>query len=973
MSQTLQGLVYLHEQGVIHRDIKGANILTTKDGTVKLADFGVATKSNVSEYSVVGTPYWMAPEVIELSGATTASDIWSLGCTVIELLDGQPPYHNLQPMPALFKIVSDDHPPLPEGASPAVRDFLMQCFQKDPNLRVTAEKLLKHSWLANARKTDSILSGQPTKYDEAVKSVQQWNEALKSPEPDSIRRSRPTSLSPMPTRKELTQSRWNNPAPNKPSNLSNARTNTDAFRSPEIDSNTIWDDDFPAPINPSALQLSHLKPRDNFGGLLSMENLKSIATNVENSSYTDGDGNRRTHSGKLIEYDPHQTVKATPGKSKQEKQTMPIKSSHRIRVQPIKDNLSNKPYKAKSQIKIRPSSAFREDTVEDYSDLLDSTADNDAFLKKLEALKVQDPKPPSLIPQLTHPSDSKHAPKPVSYAQKSNSLRRFPSGDQVVTPGLTRTKSSVEIHKYTEDENEDPEAFLEKGLVLALHGSDSGSERGTLLMSASKMSAHSIEEEEEYDDPFAQLEEEFDQMDLEANVARDRHARLCTMVEALVCDLQLAESEVVLDDLTEQLIQVLSEFPELKSVIISSHGILPILEILEGCADKEIIWRLLKIINLVVYENVEMLKNLCFVGGIPIVSEFALKQFSSEIRHEAAAFVKQICETSTLALQMFVSCGGLNVLVGFLEEDMETERDLVLIGVNGICSVFELQGPTPKNDFCRILSRSSILYPLSLVLDKLITERTPLAEEIIGRIVNIFLPFSQAENYVKETVADRMVLKRILGNLRRMMPTHQAAMLKFIKNLSMLSTTHEALQNSNAIEVLTDLLRESMELAQHREVPNNVLHILFNLCRLNKMRQEDAALSGLIPLLQKVIKTNKPFKELALPILCDMAHCGYVGRRELWQYQGLQFYISLLSDKYWQVTALDAIFVWYVDQLDFYLNANDSVGYRKKLPKSNKFWSKEVSAKQLLNVSTMLKLLLMPLKTCLTLYRNYSF
>ena len=119
MSQVLHGLLYLHEQGVIHRDIKGANILTTKQGLVKLADFGVATRTtSLHESSVVGTPYWMAPEVIELSGATTASDIWSLGCTVIELLDGKPPYHKLQPMHALFRIVNDDHPPLPEGASP---------------------------------------------------------------------------------------------------------------------------------------------------------------------------------------------------------------------------------------------------------------------------------------------------------------------------------------------------------------------------------------------------------------------------------------------------------------------------------------------------------------------------------------------------------------------------------------------------------------------------------------------------------------------------------------------------------------------------------------------------------------------------------------------------------------------------------------------------------------------------------------
>ena len=121
MTQVLQGLQYLHDQGVIHRDIKGANILTTKDGTVKLADFGVSTNTLTGpdkEAQVVGTPYWMAPEIIQLFGATPASDIWSVGCTVIELLQGKPPYHQLAAMPALFAIVNDDHPPLPEGVSP---------------------------------------------------------------------------------------------------------------------------------------------------------------------------------------------------------------------------------------------------------------------------------------------------------------------------------------------------------------------------------------------------------------------------------------------------------------------------------------------------------------------------------------------------------------------------------------------------------------------------------------------------------------------------------------------------------------------------------------------------------------------------------------------------------------------------------------------------------------------------------------
>ncbi|KAL0904969.1 hypothetical protein M5K25_027136 [Dendrobium thyrsiflorum] len=155
ISQVLEGLVYLHEQGVIHRDIKGANILTTKEGLVKLADFGVATKLNEADlntHSVVGTPYWMAPEVIEMSGVCAASDIWSVGCTVLELLTCVPPYYDLQPMPALFRIVQDPHPPIPEGLSADLTDFLWQCFKKDAMQRPDAKTLLQHPWIQNSRR-----------------------------------------------------------------------------------------------------------------------------------------------------------------------------------------------------------------------------------------------------------------------------------------------------------------------------------------------------------------------------------------------------------------------------------------------------------------------------------------------------------------------------------------------------------------------------------------------------------------------------------------------------------------------------------------------------------------------------------------------------------------------------------------------------------------------------------------------------
>lgn len=171
MKQTLEGLAFLHEQNVIHRDVKGANILTTKEGTVKLADFGVATLSTQREVThsrsdfanpVVGTPYWMAPEVIEMSGVTFASDIWSVGSTAVELLTGKPPYFDMMPMSALFHIVQDEYPPIPEGISPAMRDFLLKCFQKNAKKRPSARDLLKHEWFkrhnANLDLNDKNLS-----------------------------------------------------------------------------------------------------------------------------------------------------------------------------------------------------------------------------------------------------------------------------------------------------------------------------------------------------------------------------------------------------------------------------------------------------------------------------------------------------------------------------------------------------------------------------------------------------------------------------------------------------------------------------------------------------------------------------------------------------------------------------------------------------------------------------------------------
>jgi len=155
MKQTLLGLDYLHKQNKIHRDIKSGNILLTSDGFCKLADFGVSaqlTNTLRKRNTVIGTPYWMAPEVLRETSYDHKADIWSLGITAIEMAVGEPPLSKIHPMRAIFMIPMKPAPTLPEPDkySEDFNDFIRTCLQKEPEDRPDAEKLLQHSFIKNA-------------------------------------------------------------------------------------------------------------------------------------------------------------------------------------------------------------------------------------------------------------------------------------------------------------------------------------------------------------------------------------------------------------------------------------------------------------------------------------------------------------------------------------------------------------------------------------------------------------------------------------------------------------------------------------------------------------------------------------------------------------------------------------------------------------------------------------------------------
>ncbi|KAH3665645.1 hypothetical protein OGAPHI_003833 [Ogataea philodendri] len=162
ITQVLIGLQYLHEEGIIHRDIKGANILIDIDGTVKISDFGISKKTTevdeegTQDYelskqkkraSLQGSVYWMAPEVVKQIAYTDKADIWSVGCLIVEMLTGKHPYPGFSQMQAIFRIGTLTLPTIPREITDDCGDFLSMTFETDYKKRSSASRLLKHPFI----------------------------------------------------------------------------------------------------------------------------------------------------------------------------------------------------------------------------------------------------------------------------------------------------------------------------------------------------------------------------------------------------------------------------------------------------------------------------------------------------------------------------------------------------------------------------------------------------------------------------------------------------------------------------------------------------------------------------------------------------------------------------------------------------------------------------------------------------------
>ncbi|KAF5737927.1 Mitogen-activated protein kinase kinase kinase 7 [Tripterygium wilfordii] len=680
ISQVLEGLVYLHEQGVIHRDIKGANILTTKEGLVKLADFGVATKLNeadVNTHSVVGTPYWMAPEVIELSGVCAASDIWSVGCTVIELLTCVPPYYDLQPMPALFRIVQDLHPPLPDSLSPDITDFLRQCFQKDARQRPDAKTLLSHPWIQNCRRALQ----SPLRHSGTLRNIE---EDVPLDEETSNGDNQSTGGSHQMEKAE--GSPLNFGTDSNTNLLSTKVADVIESNKDQVSNGDVTEE------NTNNLETdlqSDQVPTLAIHKKLSLHAGSSISDNEVVASHDQTELQKATHRGDQVEVLMNGEVESSDaGRNK-------VAGKHGGKGSSIEN-----------------SGSFGFGTrIEDES--LQKTAKETMTLGGNGLSRFSDTPGDSLLDDLFRLSG------------KNLGNRAAEASTSATTSNVNQANANAAEADKNDLATKLRATIAQKQMENEMGKTNDGGNLLRLMMGVLKDDVIDI-------DGLV-----FD----EKMPAESLFPLQAVEFSRLVGSLRPEESEDTIVSACQKLIAIFNQRSEQKMVFITQHGLLPLMELLE-VPKTRVMCSVIQLINNLVKDNTDFQENACLVGLIPVVMSFAVPDRPREVRMEAANFLQQLCQSSSSTLQMFIACRGIPVLVGFLEADYAKYREMVHLAIDGMWQVFKLQGSTPRNDFCRIAAKNGILLRLINTLYSL-NEATRLASVSVGDGFSVDCPVQQ--------------------------------------------------------------------------------------------------------------------------------------------------------------------------------------------------------------------------------------
>ncbi|CAL8466918.1 g6454 [Coccomyxa elongata] len=900
IGHVLQGLAYLHQQGVVHRDIKGANILTGNEGVVKLADFGVAAKLTELEeggdslrVSVVGTPYWMAPEVIEMTCVTAAADIWSVGCLAIELLTGQPPYFDLQPMSALFRIVQDEHPTLPDSISIDMADFLLACFQKDPQARPDARALLGHAWLRSQRATlraswsktvGARARGHRTDAHASVSSV--------------VERI---------LRADSEESASNGPGSETDSQQSEQTRATHMRK----DSAKSMESRLAKPLTEQDLQRASTKSSSSIGMDRIPQRPSLLGSALQQPSSVDSDGG-------LV----------TPAQQREPQRP----STHKTRPPPLdttQQGLTAAPFNAGPLggllAQLGSSSLQHPATAGQEVNLL-------GWLQEREqqsggAGPVGSPKPAALAPD-TDSSAPKH--------QQAAEVRRLvaalrPAGRGGAAGGAASARDSPTVDACQQlaalfAEHPDRRAIFlaQDGIVAIIELLE---ERSHKVALAALELANAV-----VADDAAALEAAC-LLGLVPAVTRycfsawptPLRAQAANFVHAL-CYTSLATARMfvacqgipVLVSLVEDRIGECGHLTQtgIRCVwhVLELHGAAALNHLCRLLAADGFPYRLLRALNAIISDM------LASPTGMQV------QESPAESRYAASeASTASVAEDTSLDEEVHSRAASNSQASSSRAAGPGSSR----LSSIGLTSYFKPGRPGGSGD------------PFSPAVQQQQQQQLPprsrqgssmkgapshrrggswAASDAVSDLIdiagNLLLVLAHGDSVVKGCLGRRDTLLAMFEVMRR---ANAATLLKCLKCLKLLTfdpALLQPLQDAGSIPVLLPYLGRRHSAAVQLEA----LHALYNLCKISRTRQEAAAVAGIVPYLAALAQpqgastngegTSAQLRPLAVSLLCGMAHSTQRTRAELWAQNGLDLLLSLLKQQMWQGPALDALAAW---------------------------------------------------------------
>ncbi|CAK0734185.1 hypothetical protein CVIRNUC_000395 [Coccomyxa viridis] len=898
IAQVLHGLAYLHEQGVVHRDIKGANILTGSESVVKLADFGVAAKlTGASEgdeslrQSVVGTPYWMAPEVIEMTSVTAAADIWSVGCLCIELLTGQPPYFDLQPMSALFRIVQDEHPALPDNLSEDMQGFLLECFRKDPQRRPGARALLRHAWLRQQSATlrsawSSTVKARGGRTDAHASVTDVVERILRADGNDTA------SLGP----DAASESRESSPAPGRRA-LPGAPGRKDSAGSLESRAPPL---EGRAP--PRSSSGAELQPRVS---RISVADLPERPTLLGRPSSLKGE--------------PELVTPAQRGE---------VPRARTPQRPPPLDTSSPSLGRSRDMDDANPLGALLASLSASHP-MPAQVGDSQGLLAWLEDSDMQNGAMPAGSPK---PVALPGAPGAAPKHQQAAEIRRLvgalrPAVQSMATSGAAASARDTpvldacqQLTALLPEQQERRSTFVaENGIACLIELLD---ERNAKVTLAALELANALISN--------------DTASLEAGCLLGlvpAVLRYAFPSQPLPLRMQAAAFAAALchaSTATARMFVACQGMPVLAALMedrLAEAGFLTQTAI--TCT-----WHMLQLQGTAFPLN--HLCRLLAADGMPLRLVQALSALCTELHPSPAGSQGHESPTESRYAPSEAS-------VSSMHEDPSLDDDAASrITSNSLASSSRGAGSSRLstvglNSYFRSSRQSTAsVAPAGPAVRRAMPKQAAhrrgsslsgSSPDVLGGLIdtvgNILLVLAHADSVVKGAIGRRETLLALFGVMNKL-DRRERALLKCLKCLRLLTfdpALLQPLQDAGTIPRLLPFLGRTNPVSLQLEA----LHALYNLCKISRTRQEAAAVAGVVPRLIALVSTSPKatdasvdkegqqgaqLRPLAISLICGMAHSTQRTRAELWAHNGLELLLNLLQEQAWQGAALDALAAW---------------------------------------------------------------